>query len=172
MLNLALSSVFSQLLAWRDGYRFTCFAFRCRIRSPTTCICSTSSSVISTPANLASIASINSTRSRRSAPRSFVKCVSLVTNSRSTPSCFATRVQTSSMEKHSLNGSGVKLPMVMMKPPIRTYTPQRANQCARKCDSDFKILECGIGITAIWFRGRGSSNAPNQATSATLVSWS
>ena len=45
--------------------------------------------------------------------------VSLVTNSRSTPSCFATRVQTSSMEKHSLNGSGVKLPMVMMKPPIR-----------------------------------------------------
>jgi hypothetical protein len=79
----------------RDGYGFTCFVtFKCRIRSPTTCICSTSSCVISTPANLASIASINSTRSRRSAPRSFVKCVSLVRNSRSTPTCFATRVRT------------------------------------------------------------------------------
>jgi hypothetical protein len=31
---------------------------------------------------------------------------------------------------------------------------QRANQCARKCDSDLKILECGVGITAIWFRDR------------------
>ena len=28
MLNLAPSSVFLQLLAWRDGYRFTCFASR------------------------------------------------------------------------------------------------------------------------------------------------
>jgi hypothetical protein len=64
------------------------------------------------------------------------------------------------MEKHSFNGvaclSGVNLPMVMLKPPIRTCTQQqqRANQCARKCDSDLKILECGKGITAIWFRGR------------------
>src|SRR5215470_2489588 len=32
--------------------------------------------------------------------------------------------------------------------------PQRANQCHRKCDSDLNILECGIGITAIRFRGR------------------
>ena len=35
-----------------------------------------------------------------------------------------------------------------------TCTPQRANQCARKRDSDLKILECGIGITAIRFRAR------------------
>src|SRR5215467_8920418 len=69
--------------------------------------------------------------------------------------------------------------MVMMKPRFGTCAPQRANQCARKCDSDLKKLECGMGITAIWFRGRmnlsddiraGSSNAPNQATSAALVS--
>ena len=32
-LNLAPSSVFSQLLAWRDGYGFTCFVvFKCRIK--------------------------------------------------------------------------------------------------------------------------------------------
>ena len=71
------------------GYDLTCFEFcRCRIRSPTICICSTSSSVISTPANLSSIAIINSTRSRKSAPRSSVKCVSLVTDAMSTPSCL------------------------------------------------------------------------------------
>ena len=34
-------------------------------------------------------------------------------------------------------------------PRFGTYTQQRANQCDRKCDSDLKILECGIGITAI-----------------------
>jgi hypothetical protein len=72
----------------RDSYRFACFVFRCRIRSPTTCICSTSSSV------------------NAEAPR------------------FGTCMQ------------------------------QRANQCARKCDSDLKILECGIGITANWFQDR------------------
>src|SRR5262245_5027087 len=45
--------------------------------------------------------------------------------------------------------------MVMLKPPeFGTCTQQRANQCARKCDSDLKILECGIGITANWFRDR------------------
>jgi hypothetical protein len=38
----------------------------------------------------------------------------------------------------------------MIKPPrFGTCTQQRANQCDRKCDSDLKILECGIGITAI-----------------------
>ena len=56
-------------------------------------------------------------------------------------------------------------------PGFGTRTQQRANQCARKCDSDLKILECGIGITAISFRGHGSSNAPKQAASAALVSW-
>jgi hypothetical protein len=74
--------------------------WRCRIKSPTTCLCSTSSSVIFTPANWSSIASINSTRSRKSAPRSSVKCVSLVTDSMSTRSCLATRIRTSSMERH------------------------------------------------------------------------
>jgi hypothetical protein len=46
-------------------------------------------------------------------------------------------------------------------PRFGTCTPQRANQCVRKCDSDLKILECGIGITAILFRGRSkiTSNA-------------
>ena len=34
-------------------------------------------------------------------------------------------------------------------PRFGTCTQQRANQCDRKCDSDLKILECGIGITAI-----------------------
>jgi len=87
------------------GYDLTCFEFcRCRIRSPTICICSTSSSVISTPANWSSIAIINSTRSRKSAPRSYVKCVSLVTDSMSTPSCLATRLRTSLMERHSFKG--------------------------------------------------------------------
>ena len=87
------------------GYDLTCLAFcRCRIRSPTICICSTSSSVISTPANWSSIAIINSTRSRKSAPRSYVKCVSLVTDSMSTPSCLATRMRTSLMERHSFKG--------------------------------------------------------------------
>jgi hypothetical protein len=38
----------------------------------------------------------------------------------------------------------------MIKPPrFGTCTQQRANQCDRKCDSDLKILECGIGITTI-----------------------
>ena len=55
-------------------------------------------------ANWSSIASINSTRSSESAPRSFAKCVSLVTNSMSTRSCLATRVRTSLIEKHSLTG--------------------------------------------------------------------
>ena len=64
----------------RNSYRLMCLVFRCRIKSATTCICSTSSSVVSTPANLSSITSISSTRSSKSAPRSFVKCVSLVTN--------------------------------------------------------------------------------------------
>ena len=87
------------------GYDLTCFEFcRCRIRSPTICICSTSSSVISTPANWSSIAIINSTRSRKSAPRSYVKCVSLVTDAMSTPSCLATRMRTSLMERHSFKG--------------------------------------------------------------------
>jgi hypothetical protein len=91
------------------------------MRSPTTCICSTSSSVISTPANRSSTASINSTRSSESAPRSFAKCVSLLTNSMSTRSCLATSVRTSLIEKHSFDGvscrSGVELPMSMMKSP-------------------------------------------------------
>src|SRR5215471_692023 len=64
-LNLAPSSVSRSGSRGRDDYRFTCFVFRCRIRSPTTCICSTSSSVISTPTNWSSIASINSTRSNK-----------------------------------------------------------------------------------------------------------
>ncbi len=104
MPNCAPNSAFSQLLA-ATGYDLTCFEFcRCRIRSPTICICSTSSSVISTPTNWSSIAIINSTRSRKSAPRSYVKCVSLVTDSMSTPSCLATRMQTSLMERHSFKG--------------------------------------------------------------------
>ena len=98
MLNLALSSI---LLAWRDGYRFSCLVFKRRIRSPTTSICSTSSSVMSTPTKWSSIANINSTRSSKSAPRSFVKCVSEVTNSMSTTSCFAIRVRRSLMENRS-----------------------------------------------------------------------
>ena len=96
MLNLASSSVFRSRYCGCDSKRW--------IRSPTTCICSISSSVISTPANWSSIASINSTRSSKSAPRSFVKCVSLVTNSMSTPSCFAMRVQTSLMQSTSFKG--------------------------------------------------------------------
>jgi len=119
-LNLSPSSVSHNSSRGRDGYRLS-LMFRCRMRSPTSCICSTSSSVISTLANWASIASISSTRSSKSAPRSFVKCVSLVTNSISTRSCLATRVRTSLMEKHSLKGggclSGVELPMFMIKPP-------------------------------------------------------
>jgi hypothetical protein len=59
-------------------------------------ICSTSSSVISTPANWSSIA--------RSTPHGRVSRLSLVTNSMSTPSCLATRVRTSFMQKHSLKG--------------------------------------------------------------------
>ena len=157
-LNLSPSSVSHNSSRGRDGYRLS-LMFRCRMRSPTSCICSTSSSVISTPANWASIASISSTRSSKSAPRSFVKCVSLVTNSMSTRSCLATRVRTSLMEKHSLKGGGCfkrcRTPDVHDQAPrFDRCAQQRANQCARKCDSDLKILECGIGITAIWFRSR------------------
>ena len=37
---------------------------------------------------------------------------------------------------------------IMIKPPqFGTRTQQCATQRARKCDSDLKILECGIGIT-------------------------
>src|SRR5215467_7961466 len=40
------------------------------------------------------------------------------------------------------------------------------NQCARKCDSDLKILECGIGITAIRFRGRLKITSNARASTA------
>src|SRR5262249_12896952 len=56
-----------------------------RIRSPTTSIWSTSSSVITTFANRSSITIINSRRSSQSAPRSSVKCASSVTRLTSTP---------------------------------------------------------------------------------------
>src|SRR5262245_26617732 len=102
--RLTLQQVpFAALLAWPQGL------------SPSTDVevsykiaddlyLSTSSSVISTPANWSSIASINSTRSSESAPRSSAKCVSLVTNSMSTRSCLATSVRTSLIEKQSFNG--------------------------------------------------------------------
>ena len=125
----------------RDGYRFTCFVLRCRIRSPTTCICSTSSSVISTPANWSSIASINPTRSNKSAPRSFVKCASLVTNSMSTSELFGNE------SAEIVDGKTFLQRRRLLKrcqptdghaeaPRFGTCTPERANQCACKCDSD------------------------------------
>jgi len=49
-------------------------------------------------------------------------------------------------------------------PRFRTRTQQRANQCARKCDSDAKILECGIQTTEILFRSRTKKSLETRAS--------
>jgi hypothetical protein len=51
-------------------------------------------------------------------------------------------------------------------PRFGTCTEQRANQCARKCDSDLKILECGIGITAILVSKRHEDKLGNTSVAA------